>query len=291
MALAAGQVCMPTGEKTRPLGVRIGLHPVFRPLHDLAGRRDVVHEAHRLGGGRPDLVALEQHLQGVAGLHQAADALRAAAAGEQPDLDLGQADARLVEVGDDPVVAGERQFEGAAEAHAVDRGGDRLANRLQPAIEARHCADLRDELAYRRLLALGLDEAPIVAPRRLQHRQVRAGGEALLAGGEHHALHRRVRGDLVDDYAELLNDVGRDDVHRAARHVPGDERDAVGVGFKTEIGQIHGSDSVLAQTRSMIVAVPMPPPMHSVISAVPLPVRSSSSSAVPRIIAPVAPSG
>ena len=45
------------------------------------------------------------------------------------------------------------------------------------------------------------------------------------------------------------------------------------------------------QTRSMIVAVPMPPPMHSVMSAAPLPVRSSSSSAVPRIIAPVAPSG
>ena len=41
----------------------------------------------------------------------------------------------------------------------------------------------------------------------------------------------------------------------------------------------------------MIVAVPMPPPMQSVMSAVLLPVRSSSSSAVPRIMAPVAPSG
>jgi len=44
-------------------------------------------------------------------------------------------------------------------------------------------------------------------------------------------------------------------------------------------------------TRSMMVAVPMPPPMHSVTSAVDLLVRSSSSSTVPRIIAPVAPSG
>ena len=41
----------------------------------------------------------------------------------------------------------------------------------------------------------------------------------------------------------------------------------------------------------MIVAVPMPPPMHSVTSAVDLLVRSSSSSTVPKIIAPVAPSG
>ena len=45
------------------------------------------------------------------------------------------------------------------------------------------------------------------------------------------------------------------------------------------------------QTRSMMVAVPMPPPMQSVTSAVLLPVRSSSSSTVPRIMAPVAPSG
>src|SRR5262249_23882481 len=44
-------------------------------------------------------------------------------------------------------------------------------------------------------------------------------------------------------------------------------------------------------TRSMIVAVPMPTPMHSVTSAVEALRRSSSSIAVPRIMAPVAPSG
>ena len=41
----------------------------------------------------------------------------------------------------------------------------------------------------------------------------------------------------------------------------------------------------------MMVAMPMPPPMQSVISAVALPVRSSSSRAVPIRQAPVAPSG
>ncbi len=45
------------------------------------------------------------------------------------------------------------------------------------------------------------------------------------------------------------------------------------------------------QTRSMIVAMPIPPPMHSVMRAVALPSLSSSSSAVPMRIAPVAPSG
>src|SRR4029450_4945725 len=44
-------------------------------------------------------------------------------------------------------------------------------------------------------------------------------------------------------------------------------------------------------TRSMMVAVPIPAPMQSVTRAVCAPVRSSSSSTVPRIMAPVAPSG
>src|SRR5262245_32160819 len=44
-------------------------------------------------------------------------------------------------------------------------------------------------------------------------------------------------------------------------------------------------------TLSMMVAVPMPAPMHSVTSAVPRSRRSSSSITVPRIMAPVAPSG
>jgi len=45
------------------------------------------------------------------------------------------------------------------------------------------------------------------------------------------------------------------------------------------------------QTRSIMVAMPIPPPMHSVMRAVALPSLSSSSSAVPMRIAPVAPSG
>jgi hypothetical protein len=46
-----------------------------------------------------------------------------------------------------------------------------------------------------------------------------------------------------------------------------------------------------AYTRSMTVAGPMPPPTHRLTSAVARLLRSSSSSTVPRIIAPVAPSG
>ena len=45
------------------------------------------------------------------------------------------------------------------------------------------------------------------------------------------------------------------------------------------------------QTPSMIVAVPIPAPMHRVTSALPRPRRSISSRAVPNTMAPVAPSG
>src|SRR5699024_9729618 len=45
------------------------------------------------------------------------------------------------------------------------------------------------------------------------------------------------------------------------------------------------------QTRSMMVATPMPPPMHSEMRAKRPPVRCSSSMAAPVIMAPVAPSG
>ena len=44
-------------------------------------------------------------------------------------------------------------------------------------------------------------------------------------------------------------------------------------------------------TRSMIVAAPMPEPMHNVARPVSRSERSNSSNKVPRIIAPVAPSG
>jgi len=43
-------------------------------------------EIHRLGCLWPDLLALEKHLQRIAGLHQAGDALGAARARNRPTL-------------------------------------------------------------------------------------------------------------------------------------------------------------------------------------------------------------
>ena len=63
---------------------------------------------------RLHLLALEHHLERVAGLHQARHALGAAGAREEPDLDLGQADAGRGIVRNDAILAGERELEGAA---------------------------------------------------------------------------------------------------------------------------------------------------------------------------------
>ena len=275
----------------RRLGVRVRLHPSLGERDDLIGGRDLVHEAHLLRRGRADLIALEQHLQRVRRWHEPRDALRAAGAGKEADLDLRQSDARLVRIGDDAIVASQRQFETAAHAHAVDRGGHRFAAGLKATVDERQLLRPVDEGAHCGVLAFGLGATRVFLACRLEHRQVCARREALLARGEDGAFDRLVACDLVDDLAELADDFGVDHVHRTARHVPGNERNPVGVGFETKVGQVHDKSPCRDQTRSMIVAVPMPPPMHNVISAVPLPVRSSSSSAVPRIIAPVAPSG
>ena len=114
---------------------------------------------------RADLLALEQHLQRVARLHQARHALRAAGAGEQPDLHLGQADAGGIVIRQHAEMAGERQLEGAAEADAVHGRRERLAAGLEPAIEQRELARFLEEELHRRLFALLLGEPRIFARR------------------------------------------------------------------------------------------------------------------------------
>ena len=99
----------------------------------------------RLGAVEIELIALEQELQRVSRRHHARDALGAAGAGEQPDLDLGQAEAGLAVVGGDAVVAGEAKLEAAAERGAVDRRDERLAAGLDAPVELRQLAALVEQ--------------------------------------------------------------------------------------------------------------------------------------------------
>jgi hypothetical protein len=173
------------------------------------------------------------------GLHQARHALRPAGAGEEPDLDLRQADPGRVHVRQDPVVAGERQLEGAAEADPVHGRREGLAAGLEPPVEERKAAALLEEVAHRRLLAALADQAHVLGAQALEHGEVRAAREGLLARRDHAALHGVVGHHRVDEGGEVLHHLRGDDVHGAARHVPGGERDAVAVDLKAEIGEVH----------------------------------------------------
>ena len=76
--------------------------------------------------GRLEAGALEQHVhQRRLDAEHPDDAGDAAAAGQQAEGGLGQADLDLGVVDDDPVVAGQGDLEAAAERGAVDRGDDR----------------------------------------------------------------------------------------------------------------------------------------------------------------------
>jgi hypothetical protein len=198
-----------------------------------------VHEAHVARHERTDLLALEQHLQGIARLHQARHALCAAGAGEEPDLHLGQADAGGIHIRQHAEMAGERQLEGSAEAHAVYGGRERLAAGFQATVEQRELARLVEEELHRSLFALLLGEPRIFRAEPLKHGEVCAARERLLAGGDHAALDGLVGCDLFDDLFQLAHHLGGDHVHGAAGHVPGGERNAVGIGLEAEIGEVR----------------------------------------------------
>ncbi len=94
----------------------------------------------------------------------------------------------------------------------------------------------RDGIALQPLLEDG--EEPV------DHGDVGAAGKILLARADDDALDRGVAGRLFDDRLKLVHHLFGEDVHRAARHVPGDERDAVGVRLDAEILVAHVWPSV-----------------------------------------------
>ena len=239
----------------RRLGLAARLDPVLGGLNEIRGGHDGVDELHRFGAVEPDLISLEQKLQRVGGRQHASKALRAAAAREQPDLDLGQPDAGLGIVRRDPVMTGEAKLEPAAERGAVDGGGPRLAAGFEPPEQEREVADLLEQPRGRRRLAVALGDLAENLVQRFQEAQIGAGAEAVLARGDDRAFDAGIALDPLDDGIELLADLGVDHVHRAAGHVPGDQRDAVGVDVELEIGEGHRelSRSIIARILAFAV--------------------------------------
>ncbi len=109
---------------------------------------DRVDQAELRRGLGPDRRAGGDHLERLLGADDARQALRAAGAGQQAELDLGQAELRARH--GDAVVGDERDLEPAAQRGAVDRGDDGLGAVLDRRLDvveggaARRLAELAD---------------------------------------------------------------------------------------------------------------------------------------------------
>ena len=195
---------------------------------------DLVDETHLLGLRRRQVLAGGQHLQRALRVGQPGHALRAASAREDADLDLRQGHLDLVGIRRDAAVAGQRHFEGAAHAGAVDRRDPRLARCLDLAEQPVHRADAIEQRLRRLLGVLRLVGSELLQ-RTLHHGEVRTAGIGFLARRDDRALDGFVLGHLVDDPVELGDRLLGEHVHRAARHVPSHQGDAVGVDVEAEI--------------------------------------------------------
>ena len=97
-----------------------------RLVHQLGRRHDARDQAGALGLGGIHHAAGEHHVHRLGLADRARQALRAAGAGDDAELDLGLAEARGV--GGDDEVAHHRQLAAAAEREAGHRGDDGLAH-------------------------------------------------------------------------------------------------------------------------------------------------------------------
>src|SRR5437870_6686048 len=105
-----------------------------RGVEDLGGRDHLLHESPFRGAASGDGLAAEDHEPRAARSDDAWQPLRAAAARQDADADLGQADARVL--GRDPDVARERDLERTTHAEAVDRDDEWLREGFDAVREA-----------------------------------------------------------------------------------------------------------------------------------------------------------
>src|SRR5262249_41343581 len=102
---------------------------IERPLPQLAGVVDRVHETDSERLVRVDDTAGEDELLRDAGAAYAGEPLRAAPTGDDPEVDLGLSELRGAGCIAD--VAGERELAASAESEAVDRRDRRLRRDLE----------------------------------------------------------------------------------------------------------------------------------------------------------------
>jgi hypothetical protein len=142
-------------------------------------------DAQRLRGR--DAHAGEDHLERLAASHEPRQPLRAAAARDDGQVDLGEPELRVF--GGDADVAGQGQLEAAAEGVAADRRDDRLGAPIHLAAEVHAPPRLAELGGHRRL-----QELPDVGARR----------EGLVAAArDHHRAHGVVGAQSREDLEQL----------------------------------------------------------------------------------------
>jgi len=188
----------------------------------------------RLGGGEP--FAGQQHLLQTGRDPEAAHHPHHSAAGrQQTQPDLGQAELAARHVRDDPVVAGQRQLQAAAERGPVDGRHHRRAQGLQRAQLRLDAIQVRGEPG--RVAGLQVQQLT----------EVTAGEERLLRRGEHDA------GDVVafapqplDGAAQCGHERPGHRVGGLGRVVHGEHDDAVRLGLPADhLGVGHGGNGLL----------------------------------------------
>ena len=174
------------------------------------GGDDFVDEADAEGFGGVDHGAGEDHFERGAGADEAGQALGAAVAGDEAELDLGLAEAGGR--GGEAQGAGHGEFAAAAEGEAVDAGDDGLAEGLDAAEDAVGAAG--EEFAGG---VVGFGEFADIG----------AGGEGFAASAaEQHHADGVVDGESGEEFVELAEHGGVEGVEDLGA-VEGDGGDAV----------------------------------------------------------------
>ncbi len=189
-----------------------------RLVDQFVGRHDARDEAGALGFGGVHHAAGQHHLHRLGLADEAGQALRAAGAGDDAELDLRLAELRRV--GGEDEVAHHRQFAAAAQREAGDRRDHRLAR-------ARDVLPARDEVA----------EEDVGEGLVLHLLDVGAGGEGLLRAGEHHGADRRIGLEALERLVEVVDQRAVQRVERL-RPVETDEADAA-VSLDENVGVGH----------------------------------------------------
>jgi len=226
----------------------------------------LVDEADFLRSLEPQTFTFEQQWERRHDADEARNALRAAAARQEPEGDFRASKARVRLRDADAAVAGERDLGAAAERGAGQRRDEGFSAGFHAAGQGVKRVDIRIEFRD----ALGADFVQVETHDEvaLRRRHDRADGARI----REHALHGR---------GELRHALRIQNVH-ATRHRPRERDDP---------GRIPIVGDELAHTSSTIVAMPIPPPTHNVTRPTPRLRRSSSSMSDPISMAPVAPSG